>query len=356
MSVAAREQLGENEDEERTSLRAQVVAVGQRWAADLRNLVRLAVELEASGDWTLDGAPSCAHWIADALDVEASTAREWLRIGRALTTLEIVDDAFEQGRLSYSKVRTLTRLATAANQAELVTVAEGVPAGRLGHALAAWLNRNETSAETEARHHAARGVGWRLDFDGMVRGWFRLCPADAGVLSAAIDALVQTRHQPDRRERHASADAPEWERAARWPSFAQQRADALVELVAGGGATVRAEIVMHVRADGCRLDDGTPIAGSIVERIAPAAFLRALIHDAESRPINASGRQRHPTTRQRRVVRAREEVCVDCGATDFLQYDHEPGYDESHRTLVDDLRPRCPRCHRDRHRRMKNAS
>ena len=98
---------------------------------------------------------------------------------------------------------------------------------------------------------------------------------------------------------------------------------------------------MHVRADGCTLDDGTPIPDSVVERIAPEAFLRALIHDAESRPINASGRQRHPTTRQRRVVHERDRVCVDCGATEFLEYDHDPDYEETRQTVVAQLKLRC---------------
>jgi hypothetical protein len=112
--------------------------------------------------------------------------------------------------------------------------------------------------------------------------------------------------------------------------------------------------VLHVRGDGCTLDDGTPIAESVIERIAPRAFLRALIHDAERRPINVSGRQRHPTTRQRRVVKERDRACVDCGATDFLQYDHEPDYEISLRTVVDELRLRCPACHHARHRGSGN--
>ena len=146
---------------------------------------------------------------------------------------------------------------------------------------------------------------------------------------------------------YASTDA--------WPSAAQQRVDALVALVRGGGAMVATEVVLHVRGDGCSLDDGTPIAGSVVERIAPDGFLRVLIHDAEGRPINASGRHRHPTARQRRVVRERERACVDCGSTDLLEYDHDPDFEQSHQTVVDELWLRCWRCHHARHRRGSAA-
>ena len=113
------------------SLRAAVLAAGQRWASGQRELVRLVRELDASGEWAADGEPSCAHWVAAALDIELSTAREWLRIGRALVELDVIAGAFEQGRLSYSKVRALTRVATVESQAELCRLAESVPAERL---------------------------------------------------------------------------------------------------------------------------------------------------------------------------------------------------------------------------------
>jgi len=331
------------------SVRAAVVAAGERWSAGQRELVQLVAELDASREWVLDASPTCAHWVAAALDVEVCTAREWLRIGHALRDLRVIDAAFEQGRVSYSKVRALTRVATAETEAELCMLAERVPAGRLGHALAAWLARHETPAETEARHHEARRLTWRVDPDGMVVGSFRLAPARAAVLTIAVDAAV-TRRGPD-----ASADALE-AYAARWPSVAQQRADALIELIAAGGATPATEIVLHVRGDGCTLDDGTPVAGTIVERIAPDAFLRALIHDAQGHPIDASGRHRHPTTRQRRVVRERDRGCVDCGATEFLEYDHEPPYDQTGRTVVGELRLRCRDCHRARHRERSECA
>ncbi len=98
------------------------------------------------------------------------------------------------------------------------------------------------------------------------------------------------------------------------------------------------------------LDDGTPLTHSVVAKLLPEAFVRALIHDADGRPINASGRQRHPTVRQQRVVKERDRVCMDCGERDLLQYDHVPDFEISKRTVVDELELRCSTCHRFRHR------
>src|SRR5690606_38056153 len=96
----------------------------------------------------------------------------------------------------------------------------------------------------------------RTDIDGMVVGRFRLAPADAAAVIAAIDSSVMAYRGPA----HASADASAVG-TQRWPSVSQQRADALVGLVTGGGLGVTTEVVLHVRGDGCSLDDGTPLAG-----------------------------------------------------------------------------------------------
>ena len=319
-------------------------------------MIAAVAALDSSGEWALDAVPTCAHWVARALDVEVSTAREWVRVGRALAELDVIDRAFADGSLSYSKVRVLSRVATGENQQELCDMARRVPAGRLAAALAAWLARRETPQQTERRQRAARSLSWRVDVDGMVVGAFRLAPLDAAVVTTAVDA-VALRSRPvavpdPKPNTHSDVDASAGASTPPtvvWPSVAQQRADALVEIVCGGGTRVLTEVVLHVRGDGCTLDDGTPVAGSVVERIATRSFIRALIHDAQSRPINASARQRHPTARQRRVIKERDRACVDCGTTENLEYDHDPDWEITHHTTVKETILRCRDCHRRRH-------
>ena len=220
MAVAVLGRIGSEKVER--PLCAAVVAAGAQWSGGQRELVRLVTQLDTSGEWIIDGAPTCAHWVADALDIEVCTAREWLRIGRALVKLKVIDAAFAEGRLSYSKLRALTRVATPKNEAELCELAERVPAGRLRHAIAAWLQRHESPEETEARHDAARGLWWRTDVDGMVAGCFRLPPGDfAAALRAAVDAEIMRRQSSG-----APVDASACGCVA-WPSLPQQRADAL---------------------------------------------------------------------------------------------------------------------------------
>ena len=222
----------------------------------------------------------------------------------------------------------------------------------------------------------------------MVSALVVLPPAEAGKLAAAIDSeVMRTRTtdvdvdldvdlsaDPTRDEQmntECGQDAPAGtsqppsvteppsssappapptpEERSAWPILAQQRADALVALLTNGGANILTEVIFHVRGDGCTLDDGTPVPDHAVARLLPTALIRMLIHDAERRPINASRRQRIPTTRQKRVVRERDQRCIDCGTTDLIQYDHEPDYDITRHTIIEELRCRCSRCHRTRH-------
>ncbi len=171
-------------------VRIEVLAVGRAWTTSQYRLVHLLVTLDRSGDWALDGARTCAHWVASALDIEVSTAREWLRIGRSLEKLPAVDEAFREGRISFSKVRQLTRVANADNEADLLAIAERTTAGRLGSELARWLAGHEEPDETDRRQRAARGLTWRTEPDGMVHGSIRLAPGSAAVVMAAIDAWV----------------------------------------------------------------------------------------------------------------------------------------------------------------------
>ena len=86
-------------------------------------------------------------------------------------------------------------------RANLCALAERVPAGRLGCALAAWQQRRETPQETEARQHAAESLHWHTDCDGMRVFSWRVAPMEGATLTAEIDTRVQ-RWRP-----HASTDS-----------------------------------------------------------------------------------------------------------------------------------------------------
>ena len=215
--------------------------------------------------------------------------------------------------------------------------------------MARWRNERESDDDRHRRQRAATKLSWHLDVDGMVVGLFRYPPEVFARLQAAVDAYVAR----TLRGQNSPAGPSSSRKVNKWPSLAQQRADALVALITGGGTRILTEIILHIRGDGCTLDDGTPLADSVVARLLSEAYIRVLIHDAERRPINASSRQRHPTPRQKRVVRERDRACVDCGSTHLLRYDHHPDYEQTRHTIIDELELRCAPCHYKRHAKQK---
>src|SRR5689334_14197150 len=57
------------------------------------------------------GFASCAEWLAWRCGLCLSAAREKVRTAQALRALPMISAAFADGRVSYSKVRALTRVA-----------------------------------------------------------------------------------------------------------------------------------------------------------------------------------------------------------------------------------------------------
>jgi hypothetical protein len=88
---------------------------GHLTAATCRFLVLLG-DFDARGGWASWQMRSCAQWLSWKCQMSSGTAREHVRVARALQTLPVITAEFAAARLSYSKVRALTRIATPAGQ------------------------------------------------------------------------------------------------------------------------------------------------------------------------------------------------------------------------------------------------
>src|SRR5215210_5475539 len=70
-------------------------------------------EAELYGPWE---CRSTAHWLNVRAGVNLRTAQEQVRVARALRALPRVREELSRGRLSYCKVRAITRVATEATE------------------------------------------------------------------------------------------------------------------------------------------------------------------------------------------------------------------------------------------------
>ena len=88
-------------------------------------MLKLIGEFDEKGGWHGVGINSCAHWLNWKCGISLGPAREKVRVARALPALPKISTAFRAGKVSYSKVRAMTRVATEKNEEALLQVALG---------------------------------------------------------------------------------------------------------------------------------------------------------------------------------------------------------------------------------------
>ena len=166
-------------------LEAQICELaGHLAAATCRFLVLLA-DFDARRGWASWEMGSCAQWLSWKCQMSSGTAREHVRVARALRDLPVIRARFAAGRLSYAKVRALTRIAAPATEAGLAELAGPMTANQLERFARA--HRQVTRAD-DAGARVRRRLTWRLEEDGSLSGTFRLPPLQGAVLLKALRA------------------------------------------------------------------------------------------------------------------------------------------------------------------------
>jgi hypothetical protein len=137
-------------------------------------------QFDEAGGWYEQGAASCAHWLAWRIGLDSATAREKVRVARALGKLPAIDEAMRVGKLSYAKVRAVTRVATPDTEAKLLevaVVATGAQLERLCRGYRRALGPDEGLAAEE------RSVRQRDLPGGMVKLEIVLAPDEADLVA-----------------------------------------------------------------------------------------------------------------------------------------------------------------------------
>jgi Domain of unknown function (DUF222)/HNH endonuclease len=242
---------------------AEICTLAGQIAAATCRFLRLLAEFDAREGWAGWQVRSCAQWLSWRCGIDLRTAREQVRVARSLAGLPRTTEAFAAGRLSYSKVRAVTRVATAETEADLVEAALDAPAAQVER-LVRGLQVADDSAASEDRLRP--GVQWRWDDDGCLVLWGRLEPADGARLLAGLTRLEHERTATGdpRPEGAASAERPDDADGSAEPSSVPlvegaaptDLAPALVAAAELACTTVdapvhapAAEVVLHVDAD-----------------------------------------------------------------------------------------------------------
>jgi len=311
---------------------------GHLAAATCRFLVLLA-DFDARRGWASWEMGSCAQWLSWKCQMSSGTAREHVRVARALRDLPVIRARFAAAALSYAKVRALTRIATPATESGLAELAGPMTANQLERFARA---HRQVSAVDDADARVRRRLAWRFEEDGSLSGTFRLPPlAGAVLLKALRAACAELAGQAGDPRRNVSAGTP----AVRTSS---DLADGLVAVaesflagkVAGADDPEIYQVVVHAGADllakpaappadpagvsaetpaapaqvpgdpanpvRCHVEDGPAISVSTAQMLACTAALSWMTHGDGGAVLALGRRRRRPSSAIRRAARERD--------------------------------------------------
>jgi hypothetical protein len=300
-------------------LAQEIATLSAHLDAATHRLLECIRSFDESGGWHEQGAISCAQWLSWRVGWDPGTARERVRVARALGTLPLIDEALRRADLSYAKVRAFTRVATPANEDRLLAmalVATGAQLERLCRGYRTVAEGRKAPAPEE------RSVRRRLLPGGMVKLELVLEADEADLVVQAVDRAREVRAEqaaPPLEGGDVSAETS-------WPS----RADGMVKLaesfladhhVSGSGGE-RFQVMVHLDQDvldpdgawsSGTLEDGTHVSAETLRRVACDCGLVAVGHDGQALNIGRRARSIPPAIR--RALMLRDHGCAFPGCT-----------------------------------------
>jgi Domain of unknown function (DUF222)/HNH endonuclease len=351
-------------------LEERICELAAHLAAGTCRFLQLVAEFDAREGWATWDLPSCAAWLAWKCQVAPGTAREQVRVARALGGLPIITAEFAAGRMSYAKVRALTRIATAATEADLAEVAGPMTAAQCERFAAA--HRKASDAE-ELASWAARRVSVHVAEDGSMTISAKLPAADGAVVLQALRAAAGDCEHPHRRRDDTADDPRPAEQSRRDAATCRASlADALVQVagtyltgkIAAAGNPDIYQVIVHVGPEAlttgpdgsdpatgrrgvsaetrelapaatsapsrpptqpppaladvsaethpanpvrCHLDDGPALSPAAAQALACHATISWMLHDHDGTLLDVGRRHRLATPALRRAVRERDK-------------------------------------------------
>ena len=372
-------------------------------AAATCELLLMVGEFDARGalGWFV-GFKSTAHWLSWSCSMAPGTAREHVRVARALQSMPLTVAEFRAGRLSYSKVREMTRVADRVDEQVLVELAKAMTASQLSRAIsgfgaaegsrlgqdaarqAQWFVREDGMVEIRAVLPAEVGaelltaLELAMDRDGSAPPTGRRKPRGGDTAGRALETRGTAEPEGDADERTASADELDAE-ATTTATLEQRRADALHSLARtylssepdDRSGEDRHLVIVQVSAEAltqnvpagtprapesdvpagtlprCGALGAGPLETATAERLACTGRVSLMLTDAGGEVLHLGRTQRLASRAQRRALRLRDTTCTfpGCHQTRHLDAHHLVPWSQGGRTDIDGLALLCRRHH-----------
>jgi hypothetical protein len=364
-----------------TPLEEQISELWGHIMAATHRFLELVAQFDDSKIWAGGGLMSCAQWLNIYCGIGIVTAREKVRVAHAMRELPEINAAFRDGRVSYSKVRAMTRIATPENESVLLSIALHGTASHVERTVKAY-RRVERIEEARQAAEAQRDrfVNFRRSENDRDMVIYGRVPIDVGELvrkamERAMD-LAELRPEPvlpmgedDSAESRGRVERAEPEDRYR---FGAARADALaliadrflaVESERTGSSSDRYQVVVQVdqhvltecvepraadndetaRPARCELEDGPAIAVATARRLGCGGSLVGVVDGDDGEPLAIGRKTRAVSPALRRALKARDGGCrfPGCTHTRYTQSHHVVHWADGGETKLENLITLC---------------
>jgi len=336
-------------------------------------------EFDERGGWLKWSFTDCVSWLRWRCDLSANAARDKMRVAHALKPLPAMSKAFESGALSYSKVRSLTRIATVETEEELIDMALKLSSAHVeAHCRQ---RKNTTSASTKVANnaHDSRSLRlWRNEHTGRMSVSIELSLEEGELFQQAVDkASVRlssetsdsVRQEPNDKTAWSALQADAAMMIVRDYLSGQSRDGNNADESAAVSTADQYQVVVHVDEQalvngesgrgekrgekrgetGDELSSGAaelPI--STVRRLCCDGSIIPIIENARGEPLNVGRKVRTLTTAIRRALWARDKGCVfpGCHCKRYVDGHHIKHWADGGETRLENLVLLCTRHHR----------
>jgi hypothetical protein len=357
-------------------LETDIIGLSQHINASEYEFLVLLREFDLRQGWKAYHFNNCAEWLNMKCGMAPRTARDKLKVANALYDLPTISGAFQKGDLSYSKARSLCRVATPQTESELLGFALKSTAGHVERHCIGLRNAMRGLSTRDARRlHRQRHLTVSPNLDGSVTLMVELSKEQADLVIKALELAGARNADSDRAFLSDGCSEKELsemdDNGSREPSeLQQQQADALVELartyLVGGTGDTNMEsggsrrsctadhyqVTVHVDERALRGEPDEHSKSDLpietVRRLCCDGSIVPLVRDETGKPARLGRKHRVVNSQLRRALLARDRGCRFPGCTNakWLDAHHVVHWADGGETAPDNLVMLCSAHHR----------
>jgi len=315
------------------TIRHRLKVLSQEITSNHADLLELLVRFDDLEGWKSTGASHCAAWMNTEIGIGIRCGWEYLRVGRKLRVLPTLRSLFRVGKLSWSKVRLISRVANEDNEKFLCHAALDAAVSDVERICQGYRWQDDDNSGNEAENNqamqqwTARSLTWDKASNGNTRIQLSLPPEIAQVFLKSVEHSLNQLEPSDCKLSQRRADAAvlmaeqslqcagkEIATADRYQVIVSIDESALSTANTENAPIYAAERTQNIPTKRPTIQGAGPVATDTARRIACDCMLTT-IKTANGEPIDIGRKSRIWPAAMARAIKERDQGCVWPGCT-----------------------------------------